>query len=727
MTEAAKISEMKKGEQTVCRGWRIKKTFPAVYVPAPRGHPRKPTSSNSYNDHSSTAEEEVLQWWDTQEPLTHSSFSCEALAPYLCLVSRSLPSPNGSQVLIKVCASGITPGDVLKVLDRQEGSLSKKVSYRTAGKSSNLSALRSEDKKLEENMDLHEGFLNCALNQEPLSQGGWLSSFFWRSGKSIHKGVRPTSTLDVLDLSFPSALRHSHSGAMNQQGYWGGTVGIGLVEEVGEIRSEDDVAIGDRVLFYSLSAIPPNDSCTKNKEDKGKLFSKKPSEREGGGAWGEYVIVERDMMLPLRAPAQRISKKNEGHLNTAQKELTINFEIPEIHNEGLIVPSSSPSDVFSTIKNEEAAAILFPGCTAYIALFDKLRVRPQESLLVIGGLSDPVGFIAAQVAQFFGLHVWVSFTESEEREDAAMKCLRQRDIKFFNRSNIVLEPHLGIIEEHEQSAGEQDHERKDCEHFCKPFDYLLICSMRELSEISRPSSGTTSLSSSTKSDMTGYEFSSVVKQEKIAPLQDRSAKVAGKRWCEFILHHTCIGGNVCVTSIPPSDALLFEFHRLEENDPSGRMRGLRRNQLSLHFVFPYGLLQHPLTRSLLLQVGVKVCQLYGDGAFQLHSTVPSSTVESSPRVARENDSDGCRDERNTHPSSPNGTHTARLHESTLKCFSIFQLPEALVEEARRRNFFCRNIHMAQKEGVHLLEEQRNAVRRAPPLFPVISLDFSTGA
>lgn len=722
--ESKNLNKKADERQVVCRGWRIKRSLPVVYSPANGMYGRCILSSNSASQHSHISEEVDQKLPDTEGNLTPSFFLSEVFAPYISPDSNFIQSPRGSQVRIKVCASAITPKDVLEILDRQVDEKPNCADEKGSRKSTKISSLSIGEDQLEEKIALQEGVFNRALHQESSSQRGWLSFLFGNSSQSTYKNVSSASTLDILNLSSPSTCESRQDKENDQHRYWGGSVGVGWVEAIGEdIKSKDTISIGDRVLFYTSFCFLSSESSTKKKRDTEKISCRKPSEKIGG-SWGEYALLESDMVIPLQTPLQRCSKGSESCPRAAQKEMITNLYEEEETDEKMALSYSREPNISPSIRNVEAAAMLFPASTGYIALFDKLRVQPQESILVIGGLTDPVGFIAAQLAQFFGLNVWVSLPEEEEREGVAKACLRERGIRFFSRSNANLGPLRALDEENGNEKCSEKNEAKSSNLPCALFDHLLICSMSELSGISRPSSSTETKFNDRDSLTFNSELLSNRNTQRSVSLQDHFAKMAGQRWCEFILSHTCVGGNVCVTCIPPPDALLSEFKRLEENDEEDRMRGFRKHQLSLHFVFSYGLLQHPLTRSLLCQVGVKVCRLYAGGAFQLHCVPLTSSTAVPFQEACAVNSSPERDagERRYVGNSSNAPREVTLHEDVVKVFSFSQLPEALVEEARRRNFFFRDLCTPQGKNVCSMEKLYEKKRAPPPLFVVLNID-----
>ncbi|KAG5510292.1 hypothetical protein JKF63_07620 [Porcisia hertigi] len=143
-----------------------------------------------------------------------------------------------------------------------------------------------------------------------------------------------------------------------------GIEGAGVVESVGwatvsndqkdDSAEASDIQVGDRVAFLADFT------------------------QGSGGSFCQYALVDRDVL----------------------------WKLPEV-----VCPSSLPATGALVpgrlIDFVEAATLPVAAATAYLALFDKLRVETQRSIF-ISGASGGVGSVAVQLAHYFGLYVIAS-------------------------------------------------------------------------------------------------------------------------------------------------------------------------------------------------------------------------------------------------------------------------------------------------------------------------------
>lgn len=137
----------------------------------------------------------------------------------------------------------------------------------------------------------------------------------------------------------------------------GGMEGIGVVDATGGDVS--DLLPGDLVIFY------------------GDLLE---SKRKSPRFWSEYVLVDRDSVVKVNEDSD---ENSEGGRR------------------------AHSCDSFP-IEERDAAAMPYHGWTAYIALFDKLLVKNNDSIFIdCGHTPSGVGYVAAQLAVYYGLEVVV--------------------------------------------------------------------------------------------------------------------------------------------------------------------------------------------------------------------------------------------------------------------------------------------------------------------------------
>ncbi|KPI86515.1 Zinc-binding dehydrogenase-like protein [Leptomonas seymouri] len=159
----------------------------------------------------------------------------------------------------------------------------------------------------------------------------------------------------------PTRRASRHPTAPFEFPYALGIEGAGVVESVGWDAGSDeqngvlsDIRVGDRVAFLADMS------------------------KGSGGSFCQYALVDRDVLWKLPEVA----------------------ELPSPSSSGELVPGR-------LIDFVEAATLPVAAVTAYIALFDKLRVEPQRTIF-ISGASGGVGSIAVQLAHYFGLYVVAS-------------------------------------------------------------------------------------------------------------------------------------------------------------------------------------------------------------------------------------------------------------------------------------------------------------------------------
>ncbi|KAK7198942.1 zinc-binding dehydrogenase-like protein [Novymonas esmeraldas] len=144
--------------------------------------------------------------------------------------------------------------------------------------------------------------------------------------------------------------------------YLVGIEGAGVVESVGWSTATDgdpttagsDIHVGDRVAFLADFTEGSN------------------------GAFCQYAVVDRDTL----------------------------WKLPEV------VSASPPSSEGPPVPGRlidfvEAATLPVAAATAYVALFDKLRIETERAIF-ISGASGGVGSVAVQLAHYFGLYVIAS-------------------------------------------------------------------------------------------------------------------------------------------------------------------------------------------------------------------------------------------------------------------------------------------------------------------------------
>lgn len=543
-----------------------------VRQPSRLTHDNSPTHSSNLsssgeekiNASSKTAEEEILPKLEPSQFIRYHRVSSNA--------------PHGKQVRIRVHSAAVTPLDLLRALERFPHSFfcpSSAVNPKKAN-------------------------MNPGEDQEDILHGTFATpkkGFFQRLFRPETPPSDPQSVLHDLGLSGPLAssppLSFPGDTTPKHRGYWGGTTGVGVVEAVGSLAGEGDepLQVGDRVQFYTSAPFISRlsgDLLVDTKLNRALAIDGDSLQQvhvdpsivlQSGGSWAEYAMVDCDTVVPL--------------VNAAGELLGTQVQ----SENGL--PSNQDVSLrsLSGFSDDELAVLPFVGWTAYIALFDKLRIKPGESILVVGGGSDGVGFVAAQLARYVGLEVFVTGGREAQKEHSRDQyiaaCLRRRGVRVLLEDGEA----TNFTTEVDRRSSCLSGEANEFPSVPLEFDHILLCSTDSFSidilEGSSPSRRST---------------------------REQLNEIIKKR-----VRH---GGNICSTVIPPPQALL-ELFQIENE---GLL--LRERNLSLHFVLLHGLFQYQLTKPLLRSVGKKVWELYCRGAFQLYcQEVDTSSQQNVDRVA----------------------------------------------------------------------------------------------
>lgn len=384
----------------------------------------------------------------------------------------------------------------------------------------------------------------------------------------------------------------------------GGTIGVGIIESLpgpGAITTaagaaaapprdilsmedegragphhtdEDQLCEGDRVLFYTSPALlpPPRDD-----DDDDELSSSSLVYRHGG-CWSGYAVVKPECVIRLPSPSS----------------------------------ASTNASLAPTPTDAEAAALPYAGWTAYVALFDKLRILKGETLLVVGGVSDAVGFVAAQLAAHFGAEVCTTSSEpwGPETLDRA-RLLRRRGVHVLGLGSLASCDGQGIDAGTEEGGPCATSPPPTMESYQGEvaFDHVLLCSTRpaalkpveeiaqrnkagigaeagdredtqqqDTAPLTHPNSGHNSnTTTNTPSSPRGAEEKKSKARKALTPeahqAQCRQAVVDRLR--RFFCHCTKHGAGICSTMVPPPDALLAmldqQSHEADEEEVVGVM------------------------------------------------------------------------------------------------------------------------------------------------------------
>ncbi|EPY35219.1 oxidoreductase [Angomonas deanei] len=126
------------------------------------------------------------------------------------------------------------------------------------------------------------------------------------------------------------------------------------------------------------------------------------------------------------------------------------------------IVSKIPPQAESTLSFPEAGALPTAGGTAFVALFDKLRIQSGQSIFISDATTD-IGSVAVQLAHFYGLHVFASGPKSDlgfvkqlgadtaldQNSNALVKCILEESNNYG--VDFVLEcGDAALAEEHSQ-------------------------------------------------------------------------------------------------------------------------------------------------------------------------------------------------------------------------------------------------------------------------------------
>ncbi|KAG5506281.1 hypothetical protein JIQ42_07899 [Leishmania sp. Namibia] len=220
-------------------------------------------------------------------------------------------------------------------------------------------------------------------------------------GKSCRMSRHPRPS-----FQFPYVIGIEGAGVVESVG-WGPASRGEIDDSAGELSTADarDIRVGDRVAFLADFT------------------------QGSGGAFCQYAVVDSDIVWKL-------------------PEVVC---APPLSSTGGFVPGR-------LIDFVEAASLPAAAATAYLALFDKLRIETQRAIF-ISGASGGVGSVAVQLAHYFGLYVIASCSTPNVRY---VQSLGADYVVDYTRTDVVKD-----ILKHTDSYG---------------VDYLLECAGASMAE-----------------------------------------------------------------------------------------------------------------------------------------------------------------------------------------------------------------------------------------------------
>src|SRR5215471_438041 len=108
-------------------------------------------------------------------------------------------------------------------------------------------------------------------------------------------------------------------------------------------------------------------------------------------------------------------RTNVSSLRVGDEVLTYAYQRGN-YAEYVAAPAGSVAKKPHSLSMEEAAALPVNGNTAYQAIYDELKLRPQETVLITGG-AGATGLLAVQLAAQLGVHV-ITTTSRRNRDFA---------------------------------------------------------------------------------------------------------------------------------------------------------------------------------------------------------------------------------------------------------------------------------------------------------------------
>lgn len=370
-------------------------------------------------------------------------------------------------------------------------------------------------------------------------------------------------------------------------GYFGGTDGAGVVQAVGSHVL--DLQPGDPVQFHvnaATTCASPKCACRAG-----------PSKESG--SWSGYVVAHRHAVIALSPNYYR--KEADSH------------KIPIAAFEEGKVP---------VINLAEAAALPHPAWTAYVALFDKLRVKSGERLLVMDcWFLSAVGFIAAQLAHHFGVRVVVAI------DSGCITCNKEGGCRTSSSALSPAEQQSGDEDEHLRYLrqcgipcisvdvfAQQETKGARCAKLLEEVDHVLFCSDFPSEDVSKESRA---------AKENGFpSFLSVADFVHCTLRRDGCV-------C-FATPSPPPSGFVAALLAPHPDISLAQRHVSNEKKKYSSMEVSSPYPYSVHYVHVDGLRGSPATRSLIRELGEAVYRLYLEGVFRLFLENPCARIMVAP-------------------------------------------------------------------------------------------------
>jgi NADPH2:quinone reductase len=164
---------------------------------------------------------------------------------------------------------------------------------------------------------------------------------------------------------------------------------------------------------------------------------------------GKHVFKPQPPFVPGAEAAGRVIAVGEGVNGFAIGDRVVSFAITGGFGERRIAPADTSYRIPANVPDELAAAAMITHGTAYHALKDRARLKPGETVLVLGA-GGGTGLAAVEVARAMGARV-VAAASSAEKLALAKECgaealinYSEEDLKEAMRGRIGI-PNVDVV------------------------------------------------------------------------------------------------------------------------------------------------------------------------------------------------------------------------------------------------------------------------------------------